>query len=111
MAKLLDDVGLAALWSLVKQKCEEVVVYSVGVSASWTADGTNGGYYQTIPVSGITAADNPCADVLLGSDVEANALYKEAWMLVDRITTANGSITLYANGEAPEVAFTVILRK
>ena len=65
---------------------------------------------QTVSVSSIFATDNPIADVVLGSDVEANALYLAAWALVTRITTANGSITLYANGEAPTTAFSVQLK-
>lgn len=84
--------------------------YTVSVPVSWTEDTTNGGFTQTVSVSGILATDNPIADVVLGSDVEANALYLAAWALVTRITTAAGSITLYANGEAPTTAFSVQLK-
>lgn len=84
--------------------------YTVVAPVSWTEDATNGGFTQTVAVSGILATDNPIADVVLGSDVEANALYLAAWALVTRITTANGSITLYANGSAPETAFSVQLK-
>lgn len=81
--------------------------YTASVSTSWTEDATNGGYYQTVSVEGILATDNPVSDVVLGSDIDANALYLEAWGLVTRITTDAGSVTLWANEEAPTTAFTV----
>lgn len=84
--------------------------YTVNVPVSWTEDTTNGGYTQTVTVSGILETDNPMADIILGSDIEANALYLEAWGLVTRITTAANSITLYANNEAPATAFTIQLK-
>lgn len=83
--------------------------YMVSIDTSWTANSA-GGYYKTVTVSGILASDNPIADVVLGSDVDANALYLEAWACVTRITTAANSITLYANGDAPTTAFTCQLK-
>lgn len=83
--------------------------YSVSVDTVWNSYSA-GGYYQTISVSGIKSSDNPIADVILGTDVDANALYIEAWSRVTRITTAANSITLYANGDAPETAFTIQLK-
>lgn len=83
--------------------------YTVSVPTSWTADSTNGGYKNTVTASGILATDNPIYDVVLGTDTAANALYLEAFALVTRLTTANNSITLWANGEAPTNAFTVKL--
>lgn len=83
--------------------------YTVSISNSWSAY-SGGGYYKTVSVSGILAADNPTADVVLGTDVAANALYKAAWALVDRIVTAANSITLYANTSAPTTAFTIQLK-
>lgn len=84
--------------------------YTVSVPVSWTADSTNGGYYQTITVSGILSTDNPIADVVLGANVTNNATWLEAWALITRITTANNSITLWANGDAPASAFTCQLK-
>lgn len=81
--------------------------YTANASTSWTADATNGGYKQTISVSGILATDNPIADVVLGEDIDANALFLESWSLITRITTAANSITLWANGDAPYTAFTI----
>lgn len=84
--------------------------YTASVTTTWTADSTNGGYYQTVSVSGMLASDNPIADVVLGGSVETNAQYLAAWALVTRIVTAANAITLYANGEAPTTAFTVQLK-
>lgn len=83
--------------------------YTVSVPASWS-ENSAGGYMQTVSVNGMLATDNPIADVILGADVDANALYIEAWSRVTRITTAANSITLYANGDAPETAFTIQLK-
>lgn len=83
---------------------------NVDVGTDWTADETNGGFVQTVSVSGILASDNPTVDIVLGADIEANALYKAAWSMIDRITTAAGSITLYANEYAPATAFTIQMK-
>lgn len=79
---------------------------TVSVGTSWTEDTTNGGYYQTCTATGMAAGDNPVVDVILGSDVDANVLYKEAWACVDRVVTADDSVKVYANEEAPKTAFT-----
>ena len=84
--------------------------FIANVSSNWSEDSTNGGYYQTITVQGIEEGDNPIADVLLGSDVDANKLYLESWIYVTRIATANNSITLYANQKRPETAFTLSMQ-
>ena len=81
--------------------------YTATIADNWNTG--MAGYFETIGVSGISAADNPIVDVVLGSDSAANALYLEAWSLVYRITTAANSITLYAN-DMPSVAFTIQLK-
>lgn len=86
-----------------------VKTFTVNVLNSWTADSTNGGYTQTLTVSGIRATDNPIYDVLLGTDVDANTAYLDAFAFVSRLTTDVNSITLWANNTAPSSAFTLIL--
>lgn len=86
-----------------------VTAYTVSVPVSWSADSTNGGYKQTVSVSGIRASDDPIYDVVLGTDTEANGLYLDAFALVTRLTTASGSVTLWANGDAPTTAFSIKL--
>lgn len=86
-----------------------VQTFLVSASTSWTADSTNGGYTQTISVSGILETDNPIYDVVLGTDIDANSAYLDAFANVSRLTTANGSVTLWANETAPTTAFTLTL--
>lgn len=84
--------------------------YTVAVDTSWTTDNTYGGYYKRISVIGILATDAPIVDVVLGTDIDANALYLDAWQSVTRVTTAANAITLWANGNAPMNAFTLQLK-
>lgn len=86
------------------------VTYIATTSTSWTSDTTNGGYYQTIAVSGIKSTDNPIADIVLGSNVTSNKAALEAWALVTRITTDNDSVTVWANGDAPTTTFSFQLK-
>lgn len=88
----------------------QTLTYTATVTDTWTEDTTNGGFTQTVAVDGILSADNPTADIVMGDDVEANALYADAWSLITRIVTADGSVTLYANKEAPATAFTMQLK-
>lgn len=84
-------------------------LYTAIVTTTWKlrSDGTY--YYQDVSVDGILESDTPIADVVLGADAEANAAYLEAWACVNRISTADGSITLYAS-EAPGSAMTIQLK-
>lgn len=85
--------------------------YQVAISiSSWSEDSVNGGFACVVSVDGILSTDNPIADVVLGSDIDANALYIEAWALVTRIATSENTITLYANESKPETAFTIQLK-
>ena len=84
--------------------------YSAAVTTSWSKDTTTGAYSQKVTVTGIKSTDNPIVDIVLGNDVAENALKLKAWECVDRITTANGSITLYAYSKQPETAFNIQLK-
>lgn len=84
--------------------------YTVSVPLSWQSHGTNGGYRQTITVGDMRITDNPIYDVALGEDVAANSLYQAAFDCITRLTTDNGSITLWANNEKPTSAFTLRLQ-
>ena len=82
---------------------------TASVSASWTTN-ASGGYTQTVAVSGMLATDTPIVDIVLGSDVAANKLCIDAWGCISRVTTADGSITLYAYDNKPEVAFNIQIK-
>ena len=106
-----EDAVPNDVFSVIHSSFEQVdQTFTVVVSTSWTTDTTNGGYYQTATVDGVLASDNPVVDVVLGTDVDANSAYLDAWGDVTRITTADGSVTLYANKRAPESAFTMQLK-
>ena len=76
---------------------------------SWTYN-IGVGYKQTVAVEGISANDDPIVDVLLGDDISQNSKQLEAWECITRITTADNSITLYANVNRPGSAFTIRLK-
>lgn len=83
--------------------------FTVSVTEAWDYIDDRG-YRQSISVPGIESSDNPIVDVVLGSDIAANALYLEAYALVTRVTTSNSTIILHCNNEAPTVAFTIKMK-
>ena len=82
----------------------KTVTLTCTVPVSWTASGSY--YTQTVAVAGMLAADNPIADILPGTDNDANKLYAEAWSKVQSIVTLAGKVTIWCT-EAPAVAFPV----
>lgn len=82
-------------------------IYTATVGTSWTADGDY--FYQTIAVDGIRETDSPIVDVMTGVDNAANIQYIENMGKVFRITTSDGSITVWAS-EAIETAFPIKLK-
>lgn len=80
---------------------------TVTVGTSWTKDTANGGHYQVVQLEGISAADHPFVDVVLGSDIAANIQYLNSWSAVTRVVAGDNKLTLYANGAAPETALTM----
>lgn len=90
--------------SLASLGAAKTVTLTCTVPVSWTASGSY--YTQTVAVTGMLAADNPVADILPGTDHDANKLYAEAWGKVQSITTLAGKVTIWCT-EAPTVAFPV----
>lgn len=83
------------------------VVWS-GIAVNTSAWAASGSYYAaTVSVSGMLSTDNPhSVDIERSDDLDADAICEEAFALVKRITTADGSITLYAM-EIPASNFTI----
>ena len=77
---------------------------SCTVPVKWTASGSY--FYQQVTVSGMLAADNPVADILPGTDNDANKLYAEAWSKVQSIDTLKNAVKFWCT-EAPTTAFPV----
>lgn len=90
--------------SLASLGAAKTVTLTCTVPVSWTASGSY--YTQTVAVTGMLAADNPVADILPGTDHDANKLYAEAWGKVQSITTLAGKVTIWCT-EAPAVAMPV----
>ena len=68
--------------------------YTAAVGTTWT--GSEAPFTQTIPVSGMTATDNPIVDVVLDSDYDTATTELEEYAKIYKITTAANSITVYA---------------
>lgn len=109
-----------SVWSCVYNKggggnqvsafvCNSSNTFTAEVGTNWKSDTTNGGYYQTISLSGILSTDNPIVDIVLGTSLSENWDKLIAWSNVTRVTTQNSSITLYAN-KSPSLAFTIQLK-
>ena len=64
-------------------------------------------YTQTVSVKGIKAADNPIVDINMSSATDNSSELLGAWMLVGRISTANGSVTAYCYEKKPEVDISI----
>lgn len=83
------------------------VTYTATLSTTWSGSGP---YTQTVSVAGMLAADNPIADVVLSATTATAKAQLEAWGLVGRITTANGSITATCYDSKPTTAIPIQLK-
>ena len=72
------------------------VVYTTTVGTSWS--GSEAPFTQTVPVAGILSTDTPIVDINFnGVAYSSKEDIVTAWSSSYRITTANGSITIYAD--------------
>jgi|GEM_PF-2269257 len=77
--------------------------------ASWS--GSAAPYTYTLPVTGITADDNPYIAVVHSSDEAANDTLDEAWTKAKiRAYTTAGAINIVARGDKPTVAIPIFWR-
>ena len=70
----------------------------------WTG---NGPYTQTVSLEGILESDNPHVGLVPNDSVDIALAQEEAWGLVSRGVTGNGSITFTCYEEKPGVALTI----
>ncbi len=83
-------------------------VYAVTIPATgW--NGSAAPYTRTVTVSGMKAADTPFVDLALTGTYATDQAMCDDWSQVYRITTANNSITVYAN-DIPSAAIKVKVR-
>lgn len=85
-----------------------VTTLSATIGTSWT-QGANNEYTQEVNVSGLLATDTPTIDIVLSDTVATAKAQLEAYACVSRITTANGSMTVYCYDTAPTTAMNVQL--
>lgn len=69
--------------------------FSATVGTTWA--GTVPPYSQAISVPGISASDNPFVDVVLSGDYSTDVSILAAWDNIYRITTGEGSITVFSS--------------
>ena len=74
-------------------------------SAGWTGDAAP--YTQTVQVEGITVNDDPDYWPVYSGTNDEMIAQKEAFAVIDRLTTADGSITVTCFEEKPEVNITI----
>lgn len=67
-------------------------------------------YKVTIALPGILTTDTPLVDIVQTGSESVDAPRREAWAAITRITTADGSITVYAAEEKPAVALPIQMR-
>lgn len=84
-----------------------IKTFTATLSTSWSGSGP---YSQTVTVSGLLAADNPMVDAVLSDTAATAKAQRDAWALVDRITTAANSITAYAYDKKPTTAIPIQIK-
>lgn len=77
-------------------------------NTTWTL--TNGTYIQTITCDGLLSTDIPIVDVCTNNSLDDNKLFIEAWGHIIRAVANNNSITLYTDGELPNVSFSMNIK-
>ena len=70
-------------------------------------DGTDAPYKQTIGIAGILGTDRPHYGPVYSEDTSTMLAEKEAWMLVDDLDTADGSVTFTCLEDKPQTSVTV----
>ena len=85
------------------------VTYTAEIGTNWVAAET-GEYTQTVVVNGILATDNPIVDVVLDTAKNTALSQLEAWSLISKIETSNGSITVTCLEEAPTTAILIQIK-
>ena len=80
--------------------------YTVNLPATkWSSSAP---FTQTVYVKGISAGDNPIVDInMASSSSDDSTILFEAWALVGRVSTNDGSITAYCYEEKPTVDISI----
>lgn len=85
---------------------EKVKLFMVILNAeNW--EGEEAPYKQTISVEGILGTDRPHYGLIYSEETETVLAEKEAWVLVDDLDTADGSVTFTCFEDKPEINLSV----
>lgn len=74
-------------------------IYNTTLSTTWVGSALP--YTQTVSISGILATDTPHIAPIYSSDIENEV---QAWSLVTKATTSDGSIAFYCYGDKPSIS-------
>lgn len=84
------------------------ITYVANIGVDWTGD--TAPYTQTVAVTGITANDNPIADIYSDSANDVFKLELKAYSLISKIVTGENSIILTCLDKKPVTAFGLQLK-
>ena len=82
-------------------------LFTATLDTSWS--GSSAPFSKTISVTGILSTDTPFIDVVMSGTYATDEARQEAWGYIYRATTANDSITFYAN-EKPTVSLPIQIK-
>lgn len=80
---------------IVPETGDDRVVLTATIGTDWS--GSSAPYTQTISVVGILATDNPIVDIVPSNNFEMAEAELEAFGMIYKIVTGDGSITAYAS--------------
>lgn len=87
---------------------EMVPTYTATIpTAGWS---NSAPYTVSINVTGILNTDNPTIGLVQSDTLSTRQAQREAWSKISRITTSNGSITVYADEEKPTTAIPIQIK-
>lgn len=105
----LNIVAMAPMFTAEKPIADRFThteeLRAVLIASGWTGDAAP--YTQTVQVEGITVDDSPDYWPVYSGTNDEMIAQKEAYAVIDRLTTADGSITVICFEEKPEVDITI----
>ncbi len=87
-----------------------IKVWTCTLSTTWTQDSTNGYYYQSVTVSGITSSDYPTLDVVTSGTLSNIQALQNEWSKIVQAETSTNTIKFYAK-EATTTSLTVLVKR
>ena len=89
---------------------DKMTILTITLGTSWTKDSTNGYYYQSVTVSGITSSDYPTLDVQTSGTLSNIQTLQTEWAKIVQAETSTNTIKFYAKA-ATTTSLTVIVKR